>query len=668
MHTLTEIRNATRDAECVCIDYFDTLVTRTVAPEDVKRIVSARLARALNIGSSGQNLYRWRAEIEADLCRRNQSQGLDPEFNVLECYRTLRLRIPEHQRPNEEFFTQLCLELEISAECAAQRLDTAFKTLLEELQASGKTCCLISDFYIPSAEFLRMLRHHGVEHLVSRTFVSADTLLTKRSGRLYAQVLSALGLAPGQVLMIGDNQLSDYERPLERHMRAIHLDRSTQHTLYAQWQKESGNLPRLETSIATLLDDRRERHLFPELALTLYAFTERLYERLLGEGVKDVFFMSREGQPLKRLFDVYQSWRRPSPALEIRSHYLEVSRRATFLPSLADIDHEDFHTLFRQYREISAKEFLLSLGLEDLLDDLARELPCDLSERDESFPSSEVFQELKRNARFRDAYADERGMRQRAFFGYLDTFERRANQNTLRTVDVGWKGTIQDNIANLVRQDTSGKLSTVYGYYLGMTESGAAANDNRKSGILFDLAGTTTPHARTFNENRALFEVLLAADHGSVARYGFDSTGRPYAEYDTFVERGLYDDFVRPVQRDLESSFETLCEMLQSRHYPSEWLLRYAAKNHARMVFGASPREIQWFSSVYHIENFGVFEESRFGSHDASHRTVDQLRFVAKFLRHRGRLNLGFWPWLTIARQGGSIAALAYRTLRLMTN
>ncbi len=662
--TLTEIRHATQAVRCVCVDYFDTVVLRTVAPEDIKRIVCARLARALNIGVSGSTLYEWRAAIEAELCQRNQREGHDPEFDVLACYADLWRRIPDHRRPDADFFKQLCLELELSAECAAQRPDNHVISLLDELRSSGKDCCLISDFYMPTAAFTRMLRHHGIEHLFSRVFVSADTLLTKRSGRLYDHVLETLKLPPHEILMVGDNRLADVDRPQSRNLRAIHVNRDAQHTQYVEWQRQSGNLKKIESSVSEILDAQRGNHPFPELALTLYAFTERLYERLLGEGVKDVFFMSREGQPLKRLFDAYQAWRQPSRAIAIRSHYLEVSRRATFLPSLDEIDRETFHTLFRQYRAISTKEFLLSLGLEELLADLGQTSDFDLNERLENFPASREFRVVVSDQRFCEAYASERASRRDAFRRYLASFEMQTPQPTLHTVDVGWKGTIQDNLAKLLRLDRSFGFSAIRGFYLGLTETGAVAHDNAKFGILFDLTNTPTPHARTFNENRALFEVMLAADHGSVSRYRLDAASKPYVEHDPFAESALFEGYVRPMQSQLEASFERLCDVLLTRHYPADWLMRLAARNHARMVFGATQEEVQWFSSVYHIENFGVFEESRFGA-DGSPRSIgNHLRFTARLLRHRGRLNLGFWPWLTIAREGGPIAALAYRTLR----
>jgi predicted HAD superfamily hydrolase len=100
--------------------------------------------------------------------------------------------------------------------------------------------------------------------------------------------------------------------------------------------------------------------LFPELATTLLYFIARLHDALVEQGVRQVYFLSREGQPLKRMFDLYQN----KVSGSITSYYLEVSRRSTLLPSLEPLAEEGFETLFRQYRRISLFEFLSSLGLE----------------------------------------------------------------------------------------------------------------------------------------------------------------------------------------------------------------------------------------------------------------------------------------------------------------
>ena len=137
-----------------------------------------------------------------------------------------------------------------------------------------------------------------------------------------------------------------------------------------------------------------ELSLFPELATTLFYFIQKLHDALVEQGVEQVYFLSREGQPLKRMFDMY----RERAGGRITSHYLEVSRRSTLLPSLGPLAEENFETLFRQYRRISLLEFLSSLGLEQQTKRIAQALGLSdgaEDQREEDFPTSQTFTALK---------------------------------------------------------------------------------------------------------------------------------------------------------------------------------------------------------------------------------------------------------------------------------
>ena len=68
-----------------------------------------------------------------------------------------------------------------------------------------------------------------------------------------------------------------------------------------------------------------------------------------------VLFCSREGQLLKKLFDLYQSTFLHKN--KIQTYYFYVSRRSTLIPSLTNPDVEDFDIIFRQYKKIKFRKF-----------------------------------------------------------------------------------------------------------------------------------------------------------------------------------------------------------------------------------------------------------------------------------------------------------------------
>lgn len=413
------------------------------------------------------------------------------------------------------------------------------------------------------------------------------------------------------------------------------------------------------------LGNSAEASLFPELATTLFCWVERLHRALFEQGVQQVFFLSREGQPLMRMFDMY----RERVGGRMTSYYLEVSRRSTLLPSLAPLAEETFETLFRQYRRISLVEFLSSLGLGAQTLSLAKALALPAgaeSRREEDFPTSPIFSALKALPQFQTLYESERTARRRAFIDYLSDLSGGVLPTTLVIVDVGWKGTIQDNLFALLCREGDTQVRSVTGYYIGLVAEGAAGPRNEKSGLLFSSVGIPSPSFRVFNENRALFEVLLAADHGSIVSYERTADGRARPLRGEFEEGEMLAAEVFPIQRQLFKHFERLVSAMPSLEKEHSLPFEEVVQAHARMVFNPTRFERTWFSSVFHVENYGVFERSRFAAPEIRPGLVERLRFLMQVLRRRNVGALGFWPWNTLYERGGALPAAIYAAIRRM--
>ena len=403
--------------------------------------------------------------------------------------------------------------------------------------------------------------------------------------------------------------------------------------------------------------------LFPELATSLLYFIEKLYIALAEQGIDRVYFLSREGQPLMRMFEIY----RERVGGRITSHYLQVSRRSTLLPSLASLSEESFSTLFRQYRRISLFEFLSSLGLEGQTQSIAQALglrDAAESRREEDFPTSQIFMSLISLPRFQALYESERIARRRAFIDYLSKLSGGTPPVQLAIVDVGWKGTIQDNLFALLCRVGDTPVRAVTGYYVGLVAEGAASPNNNKFGLLFSSVGTPSSKFRVFSENRALFEVLLAADHGSIVSYESAEGGCAQPIRGEFNEGEMLATEVFPVQRQLFTHFERLVSSLPPLGNGCGLRFEDVVRGHARMVFNPTWREREWFSSVFHVENYGVFERSGFAMPETRPSFVERLLFLLKVLRRRTVGTLGFWPWLTLYQRGGALPAAVYAAIR----
>lgn len=409
--------------------------------------------------------------------------------------------------------------------------------------------------------------------------------------------------------------------------------------------------------------DKAKFDIFPELATTLLYFITRLHEALVEQGEEQVYFLSREGQPLKRMFELYQN----RVGGNITAHYLEVSRRSTLLPSLEPLAEESFENLFRQYRCISLFEFLSSLGLEAHICRVVQGLGLpDGAEatRQEDFPTSSIFIALKALPLFQDLYESERIARRAAFIKYLAELSGGTLPARLMIVDVGWKGTIQDNLFSLLCRKGDTSVRQVTGYYIGLVAAGAANLRSNKYGLLFSSVGAISPKFHVFNENRALFEVVLAADHGSIVTYETASDGRANAIRGEFEENEMLLQEVFPVQRQLFEHFNRLVEIIPLSGESHKISFGEVVRGHARMVFNPTLRERTWFSSVFHVENYGVFERSHFATPRGHPGLMQRLYFLKQVLQRRDIGALGFWPWSRLYERGGALPAAIYAAIR----
>lgn len=427
----------------------------------------------------------------------------------------------------------------------------------------------------------------------------------------------------------------------------------------------------LRRKLSELTESQSEIDVFPELAFTLYIFIARLYSEVHKNGTNDVFFMSREGQPLLEMFERYAAHKAAGGEKKVRAHYLEVSRRSTLLPSLRHLKNEDFDTLFRQYRSISLYEFLSSLGLEKHVDDVATMLHLKSSEfknRVADLPTDPMFVKLTNNVAFQTLYECERKSRKAAFIQYLSNLAGGVIPKRLAIVDVGWKGTIQDNLFNMLCSGDLSVVDRIDGFYLGLVAHGSVHRDNRKRGLVFSSVEGRSKRFHIFNENRALFEVMLAADHGSIVSYSFDGESKAFAVRGPFDEEKMIANKIFPVQKLILDRFNALLTMDELQRLSDFQLQEIGAALHSRMVFNPTLSEQHWFESVFHVENYGLFENTLFDVASRKTSLSGKLKFCINILRKKGRVPLGFWPYKTIQEKGGKLIANAYSYIRRTSN
>lgn len=651
----------------VCVDYFDTIATRRVAPEHTKKIAAAVLSQLLGNGIAGEVLYEQRRQLELAMTTRNGEENGELDFSLADLaplfHDHLSTLCPEPLRIGREEFSSLLLHIEVAVELAVQEICPQALSLLKRLQGKGFTLALVSDFYLPDVYFKMMLQGLNVDHLFDAVYVSSSLGSSKGSGRVYGRIAEEFGTTPDRMLMIGDNFHADIRMAAAFGMRTLHVQRPARQRFYADFSRQriEGNI----TGMAGYLTDFPMPGHFAEMACSLWLFTHRLFHALWRKGDSDVFFLSKEGEFLKKLFVRYQQLMFGKEL--IRSQYLLASRKATFLASLRELEQEDFLRLFAHYRDISLSDFLNSLNLDEKrIAEIGLVFGEKFSTRTSDLRNSREFSQLLELPLFRRVYEDTRRQQRLNFRVYLESFGVDLRNNGLALVDVGWKGSIQDNIWHILDGEVA-----IQGYYLGIFHATERREGNRKNGLLFDNTDGTTPYYAVYNNNRSLYEMLLGASHGSADHYLLEGFGGRDAQagrcqehlgidtvsgrlrvmvLDLPEERKLYQEVIAPLQQNMLRSFEKLCGshlLGDCLPPPAQWF----ARRHARMVFQPRREEVDFFAALYHLENFGIFEYTSFHS-DVRLPAGERLRNLYTLLRDPSLLESGIWPPIILRRLG----------------
>jgi len=485
--------------ECIFIDFWDTIVHRTRHTEEIKMEICKKIIAYYNLGFSVYELYKLRGSLEKHLNERREEYSFAELITLMYSAINssgLRGSITDCEQKFIENVSNW--EKEEELKCVVPDKET-----ITWVRKQRVPVYVVSDFYFGKEYLVSILEKIGFDKDIKDIFVSCDYGCRKQSGKLYLQVMERLQYSANTIMMIGDNHYVDYKVPCTLGMNAYHKKYTDDNTLITV-DKVKGDILNHCRGLCKA-GEPLVAHVY-----TLYYFVEKIYKELKKRSVKDVFFLSREGELLKLLFEQYQ--RIINEEEKICTHYLCVSRVSTFLPSFRELKEEDFGIISKQFREISYRQFFKIVGLEE---EMMNEGNMQLLLKDDVISDWFVFcDELRQNNEFSNIYETKRIEQKRLFIKYLEQSGVDIYGNGLSLVDIGWKGTMQDNISNIYENEI-----TIHGYYLGITEPGDALPQSYKKGLVFEKVPVESVDYATWSENIIQYERILMASHGSTSCY-----------------------------------------------------------------------------------------------------------------------------------------------------
>ena len=577
------------DIKYLLLDFFGTIVQRDCTPEEVKRSWSKKLAQGLRYAVDEGTLFLLRKKSEQAVISRADAGEFGYSELVDEIYRRIVNLAPAFQRQySSQKFYEIAHLAEIQAEQGSQQYIEQTIQLIYGAHSRGIHINIVSDFYLGHTELRRFLSKDDIDKKIENIFVSSDCKSSKCQGNLYEYVCRHLDTTACKCIMVGDNLQSDVRNAESYGIKGFLLKQKS----------DPDQKSILHTTINNIAKRNNRGVLgYSNYCFMLYLYAERLYKTLLSNGVEDIYFLSREGEFLKKLFDLYLAKR---STYTIRTHYLYVSRKATYPATLRALNEEDFH-LLRKFPAISLRDFFENIGMAFAIKQLEI-TPADSEKVIPNFFDSEVFHRLCARKDFQELYDTSRACYNSLFKQYCKQ-EGLLGDTHIALADVGWNGTMQDNIVCAL------DLKTCLGVYIGLGNSAYFSEVNKKIGLLFSDIPLESPEFKLWKYDHTFLERLFSASHGATDCYEKHSAGAITPVLKEYVGEVENYRLVKPIQDEILKKVEQLDALMEASCYCAEDFYCEFLNRHLHMLFRINNKQLDLQRVLIQgqTQNFGYF-------------------------------------------------------------
>jgi FMN phosphatase YigB (HAD superfamily) len=606
------------ECELITFDIWDTVLRRLCEPDEIK----LRTARVLwLLSDQPQEGLEQVTPIKLFWLRKEAERNVADEHYEYRIADVLQEWLKLHgiqSKVQVQYLSQRLLECELQAEYSATGPDETIAHLLNELK--GKRTLAISDFYHSSESLGSILEYHGLKGFFDRIYVSCDWMKTKRAGHLYDLVFEKECINPGKIIHIGDNPHADYKKAQEKGIRAFLYENPT--------EKQRNNY--LRKTFEEYLDGHISLHyknIFKTLEYSHYinpfndlsnvanlktagkllspivvGFVLLCMQEAVQRKCPRIFFFAREGIFFKRIYeelvalDVFDLGNYPKPEI------IYASRRATFSASLRELSLDEMMRMWNMYSTQSINAMARSLNLD--LDKVAS-IACNYGLNADTpiqYPwLNDEFKKFFHSSEFQSYAIAAISQQKQGLLNHLREIGFDPDDSIDRViVDIGWRGTIQDNISYLVKGHVHGIYLALKNYFNSqppnVTKQAFLSDDNTKD--RFDLGDV------------AALEFILNAPGGSAIGYEMDGT--PRREIITGEEKVICTE-VAEIQSGIIEGSKKLGDYIRHHGLVAEDLVALS-KHLVSCYINNPPRCIaDAFLSLEHNETFGTGEADYIG-------------------------------------------------------
>lgn len=592
----------------ISFDIFDTLIYRNVRkPSDIFMLVSKKYyeVNAIFIEDFPEN--RQKVEHELRCMSKNEITYNEIYEKISEIYGI----------DAAEKLKKIEIEIEIKYCTVNRELLALYKFCIQR----QKQIILITDMYLPKDTIKLILHKCGIENYY-KLFVSSEAGKRKADGAIFDLVIHELNISRTELIHLGDNKKSDYLEPLKKGIKAIRI-KNHSHLNYYNKKCKSDTYRQLSVILNNYVDVEKSYYWNFGLELLsplLLGFSQWLLNEVKTNHINKLYFLSRDGACLKRVFDELNISR-------IETHYLYASRRALIVPTLwKDVSLKNIMNSFFWGKRFSIKEFFIKVGLDcNLFMDILYT---------SGYTSEDVVDtnNILYNKKFYNLYEKlEKAivMNSKIEYDVLVNYLEQEGvfSDKIAIVDIGWFGNMQQAL-NIIVKDKNIN-NHINGYYVGLWGKKGCGLKSTMKGFLFE-PGYNQSLRDTEHCFNAIFEILFSTSHGSVRRFKtVNNTVVPvFEEYEYINEDGKFRPEKNIIEEIQNGAFEGVKQLYQYRESFGE-VTPYVAFC-SMTQFGTKPRK----QDLHIWENFRTY--------DGVYREMVQVKSVIYYLLHPIQLKKDF--------------------------
>ena len=567
-------------ATVLSIDFFDTLITRSVAqPTHVFAVMEQNLIATLGDSWRGFAVARVEAERRARHDAASENQSRDVTFGEigLQLARGLALNIPDRN---------MVMTLEREMELQLVQAVPFGAEITQAARSRGMRVVIVSDNYMPATHLLLMAHRAGYSWMTETDIVvSCEHGGMKHNGMLWPVVLSAINVSPGLILHVGDDERADGEMPTALGI-ATHVRDTMRKSHRDMINTTPAVLPlsRIEAQYRNAMDpthwDVAEVIGGGLVAMIVAAQVIDAHFVLGKRSVAGVHFAARDGYLAHQVWNTLRSrgWELPEAT------YTAFSRSVVWRACLSELTRDNVGRFVGDDEVLTVTRLERRVGCA-LVSQLDRDTPINATTaRNIVLANSDAVLSASNSLRGR-------------LLKYLRSHEVLMSGHHI-VVDLGWTASTIADLADMVASE-SGDATVLEGRLTGLYWDATPQRTRiAMHGFAMDEFGSTDDNVRLLGVIK-LLEALVTAPHGSVVDYEEDGTP---AFVETAPELQAYEALMRQVG---DAAVRGALAILDGTH-PSGVTAADISKESvwaAIMQVGHSPRadEIELLSHVNHV-------------------------------------------------------------------